>query len=84
MVTPGFEIPALMTWTGILGRGQSSTKPWCSSGGTSRRRSRSTSPCGAPRRSSCSATCPYAFQVPYMYGFGACWDFIMSWIAFDK
>ena len=23
VVTPGFEIPALMTWTGILGRGQS-------------------------------------------------------------
>ena len=22
VVTPGFEIPALMTWTGILGRGQ--------------------------------------------------------------
>ena len=26
---------------------------------------------------------PLRFQVPYMYGFGACWDFIMSYIAFD-
>ena len=67
---------------GILGRARRSTKPWCSSGGTSRRRSRSTSPCGGPRRRHVSLR---AVALP-----GAAWrlrrvlGFYHAGIAFDK
>ena len=84
VMTPGFEIPALMTWTGILGRGQTLDEAL-----VQLRRDFPTAlavdvAMWGPASIVMFRYVPLRFQVPYMYGFGACWDFIMSWIAFDK
>ena len=83
VVTPGFEIPALITWTGILGRGQTLDDAL-----VQLRRDFPTAlavdvAMWGPASLVMFRYVPLRFQVPYMYGFGACWDFIMSYIAFD-
>ena len=83
VVTPGFEIPALMTWTGILGRRQTLDEAL-----SQLRRDFPTAlavdvAMWGPASIVMFRYIPLRFQVPYMYGFGACWDFIMSYIAFD-
>ena len=72
-----------MTWTGILGRGQSFDEAL-----VQLRRDFPTAlavdvAMWGPASLVMFRYVPLRFQVPYMYGFGACWDFIMSAIAFQ-
>jgi len=83
VITPCFEIPALITWTGILGRGQTLDEAL-----TQLRRDFPTAlavdvALWGPASLAMFRYVPLRFQVPYMYCFGAGWDFTMSYISFD-